>query len=115
MATRFAASAGAERDDTMVVVGPGRDRWTVGRIATDLAMVMVAVPSGLDWLAPRPRGGCGMTTDLAVFAMGLAILAIRASWIALKIANDAGERIIEAFNRDEPSRRKSKSEPLDEL
>ena len=115
MATRFAASAEAERGDTMVVVGPDRDRWTVGRIATDLAMVMVAVPFGLDWHAPKPRGKCGMTTDLAVFSMGLAILAIRASWISLKFVNDAGERNLEAFNRDERSRRKSKPEPLDDL
>jgi hypothetical protein len=67
-------------------------RWTIGRVATDLAIIMVAVPYGLNLLAPSPRGGCGMTPEFYASSLGLLILGIRPTWLALKALNDAAER-----------------------
>ena len=80
---------------------------TVGRIAVDLAIILVAVPVAMDGLAPMPRGGCGMTPEFHAEALGLAILGVRTTWLAAKWLNDAGERWLERMSSRKP-------QPLDD-
>ncbi len=82
--------------------------WTIGRVATDLAIILVAVPVVLDWLAPQPRGGCGMTPEFNAEALGLAILGVRSTWLGSKWLNDAGVRCLERISSRKP-------QTLDEL
>ena len=87
-------------------------RWTIDRVATDLAIILVAVPSALELLAPTPRGYCAMTDEFYACSLGLAILGVRAGGIALKALNDAGERWLRLPNS--PIAR-PKPQPLDDL
>ena len=86
-------------------------RWTIGRVAVDLAILLVAVPIALDWLSPRPRGLC-QTDESSVVALGLLILGTRPAWLALKWLNDAGERWLNLPNSPIPRR---KPQPLDDF
>jgi hypothetical protein len=83
-------------------------QWTLKRVATDLAIILVAVPVALDWLVPKPRGGCGMTPEFFAESLGLAILGVRTTWLALKWLNDPGERWLERILTRKP-------QPLDDL
>ena len=67
--------------DPPVAKRPGERRWTLGRITTDLAIVAVAVPIGLDFLVPPPRAGCGMTPQLYSLTLGSTLAFRRLSTI----------------------------------
>jgi hypothetical protein len=70
----------------------GRTRWTIGRVATDLAIILVAVPLIVGALDSAPGGGCGMTGADILLPIGLLFLGIRGAWLFGKVINDAGER-----------------------
>ncbi len=89
-------------------------RWTVGRVATDLAIIMVAVPIALlDLAAPRRRAACAMTDEFDRRpALGLLILTVRASWSILKALNDAAERWLDLPNSPYPAETPNPGRPL---
>jgi len=89
-----------------------RPRWTIARVATDLAIIMIVVPSVIDYLSPMPRGFCGMTEGFMALSMGMAILGLRGFWIVLKFLNDAGERLLNLPNSPLSSQ---KPQPLDDF
>src|SRR4051812_5702346 len=99
MGVGIAEPSEVDLGDSPVAKPIPRPRWTVGRLATDLAIVAMAVPMGLGTLAPPVRGSCGMTTENLVFFAGLSYFAARASWVALVALNDAGERWLQALER----------------
>jgi len=84
-----------ELGDPPVAKPAGRARWTIGRVITDLAIVMVAVPVGLALLVPRfsGPGACGNTPENFSAVLGFWILVVRGCWsFILKPLNDAAER-----------------------
>jgi hypothetical protein len=89
-----------------------RCRWTIGRVATDLGIIMVVVPSALDFLDPHHRGGCVMEEWFILFWLGIAILGIRPTWFVLKALNDAGEQWLHLPNSPVARR---KPQPLDDF
>ena len=100
-------------------VGKGlraRYRWTVGRIATLLAMILIAVPIGIDVLEPQVRGpgACGNTPENFALVLGLFLIAARTSWFLLKSLNDAFERACDYY-WPTPSRPRRKPKPLEDL
>src|SRR3954470_17072473 len=66
-----------ELGDRPVAKDPRRHRWTLDRLATDLAIVAVAVPIGLDLLVPPPRSGCGMTPQFYALTFGATYIYMR--------------------------------------
>ena len=86
-------------------------RWTIGRVANDLAIVAIAVPIVLRALAPPIRGECGTTLDNFALMAGLSFLAARLAWIPLKALNDASERWLVAHDPGYST----KPPPLDDL
>jgi hypothetical protein len=99
-----------------------RHRWTIGRVTTALAIILIAIPIGLSVLDPPVRGPgtCGSTPDNFALAVGLFLLAARPSWLLLKALNDAGERAFTALTgRDDyaptiPSISDQDPNPLDD-
>jgi hypothetical protein len=73
--------------------------WTFSRVATDLAIILVAVPSALEWLVPTPRVGCVVRPVSLVASIGLLILSFRVSWLVLKPINDAFERQLARWSK----------------
>jgi hypothetical protein len=71
-------------------------RWSLGRLATDLAVVAVGVPIAIDWLVPPARGECGTTLLNLIWAAGLIVLGARLAWLPLKALNDASDRWLAA-------------------
>ena len=112
MGTRFAERPEVELGDLPAAGTIATRRWTIGRIMTDLAIVLVAVPVGLRWIVPLPRGGCAMTTDFHVFSLGLTILAGRALLLVPRAFNGVDERFLAGRP---PSRCQPKPNPLDDL
>jgi hypothetical protein len=112
MASRFAERPEVELGDLPVAKVAHRRRWTIGRFMTDLGIVIVAVPLGLDWIAPLPRGGCGMTPEFYAASLGLTILAVRALLLVPKAFNGVDERSLAARSS---SRSQPKPNPLDDL
>jgi hypothetical protein len=98
-------------------------RWTVGRVTTALALILIAVPIGFCVLDPPVRGpgSCGDTPENLTLALGLFLLAARPTWRILKVLNDAGEKAFTALTgRDDyapmsPPRSDEKPEPLDDF
>jgi hypothetical protein len=88
-----------------------RCRWTIGRVATDLGIIMVVVPSALDFLAPLPRGACGMTDEFYAFSLGLTILGARALLLALRAISGTDAWL---YHQTE-SRSRPKPQPLDDF
>jgi hypothetical protein len=72
-----------ELGDPPVAKDPCRRRWTTGRVATDLAIVAVAVPIGLDLLVPPPRSGCGMTPQFYALTLGSTFIYVRLMAVAI--------------------------------
>jgi hypothetical protein len=112
-----------EFGDPTVAKRPRRPRWTIGRVANDLAIVMIVVPIGLNLLEPQVRGSgsCGNTLDNFVMVLGLFFFAAKGLWIVLKALNDAAERglttmtkRLDVFASAEPARRSRKPKTLDE-
>jgi hypothetical protein len=95
---------------TATTMSPGHRRWSIGRLATNLAIVAIAVPLGLRALAPPGRGECGTTLDNFALMAGLWFLAAKLTWIPLKALNNAAERWLAGFG----SRSSAKPKPQDD-
>ena len=111
-----------ELGDVPLAKPPRGRRWTVGRVTTALAIILIAVPLGLNILEPQVRGpgSCGSTTDNFALGLGLFLLAVRPTWFFLKTLNNAGERALAALTgRDDfaaiPPTSHPKPKPLDDL
>jgi hypothetical protein len=99
-----------ELGDPPVAKPARRARWTIGRVITDLAIVMVVVPIALNTMAPQVRSpywtNCGDTPENNTLMIGLVILGVRGIWLLPKRANDAGERwlsrLTESRSRPKP-------------
>jgi hypothetical protein len=100
---------------TNPVLIPSARLWTTGRFATDLAIVMIAVPLGLKAIAPETwfPGSCGDTPENNSLMFGSLVLAASNIGTALKALNDAGKRAINPdTRRGLPGR---KPTPLDDF
>jgi hypothetical protein len=75
-------------------------RWTVGRVANDLAIIMVAVPLGV--YSVKGVTNCGSDLLALSLMVGLIYLGPKLAWKILKPLNDAFERHLTA--RDEAAR-----------
>ena len=94
----------------------GRPPWTIGRVLTDLAIIMVAVPLGLNFLVPQPHipGGCATGIDIASLTLGLIYLAGIGGLKILKALNDACERACDIY-WPMTGRQGRKPKPLDDF
>jgi hypothetical protein len=86
-------------------------RSTIGRVATDLAIILIAVPSAVDFLAPMPRGYCAMTEEFYAFSLGLTILGVQAFLLALRAMSGAEAWLAHQTE----SRSQPKPQPLDDF
>jgi len=111
-----------ELGDVPVAKG-SRSGWSIGRVTTTLAIVLVAVPVGLNaWEPSRDGlGDCGNSPEGVSLIVGLFLLAVRPTWIVLKALNNAGERALTAWTgRDDfaparPTFSDRKPKPLDDV
>lgn len=68
-------------------------RWSLGRLATGMAVVAVCVPIAIDWLVPPASGLCDATL---AWSLGLIYLGARLAWLPWKVLNDTTERCLAA-------------------
>jgi hypothetical protein len=101
-----------EPGDPPIAKRAGRPRWTIGRFVTDLAIIMVAVPLAVDFLAPRPKGSCATDEWTGSLLLGMILLGLRAAWPILFGLNHATERWLD---RREVMRSLRKPQPPDDL